>query len=770
MRKAVIYRPRQKHVAEDHNNLQDFVRDTFDDLTRDAVTDDKKYSGFAVTQTSTTEIAVAPGRLYDSGRQHINESVTAFSLLSRLPLATKRKVAVVAFAATVDTDVQARDFLINVVTRETEPQAVAMERLRRSNLDIVNGVEGPDPQAPTVSAETLVIALVTLGTTGILSIEMVAANRLENVEALSGRVTQLDNWRAAAGTRLETLASDLSGLANRQTDSAQATLLEHLLFDVARVRRAIELPSTYTGYGADMLHTTEQSATGTAGYSARIEEGLTFAPDAQDIRLMSLFNPYDANIITHGSGLVLPAYEHAKRIEVQGNSGSRSLTEYPVTTWALVKKTFSRIRTRWGNRYKDISFNTATTVLRRTTAGPNGEPPDSKYPIEPILYKLSGEAGTVFKTEIKTTGRTTFSNRRRYIRQTAYTEPYWSHITEAVAVDGALRAQSFLNAQDGWMTRIGLYFTQLAASGDIKVAVCELTDGGTPDRESVIAEVTLARAAMQLYPAETTVDIGPAFLRAGRRYAIVLLSQAAHHVAMGDPLAYSGGAFFHSIDGAYFSGDQTEDMKFAVYYARFIRTWLQVQLSPLSLSGGISDIDLINTGWVPEATGLQFEVQASGGQWTAIDELPPDATSGPLAALPPLLNFRAILSGTPDVMPGIDLSKTQQELTRPKVTFTHFATQVTLPAASSTIKVKTILAGYVEANHDLTVTLLCGPAGATVETADTVVDKAIEGGLIERLSTFNTAAAQTQFTIKMAGGTVAATDTFVVQERSYVAL
>ena len=773
MHKQIIIRDRQEFDPDDWNRTEQFVQDTLDHLVRDAITDDLKYAGFDVAQTSSVEITVAPGRLHADGEVYVNETLETFNLLSLLPVANKRVVAIVAYATTIETDVQERDFLVDVDSEQMEPAAVPMVRQRKANVDRVAGVAGADPQPPTTGAENLAVCLVTLGTAGILSIEMVAANRLESLEAVGTRVGALEVWRGQAGTRLETLASDLAGLAGQGQDVAHANVLEAIMFDVARIRRAVELPDVYAAYGADLLLTEERADTDTVGYAARIEEGLTFPLAAQDVGLVSLFNPFDAGVKVYGNGLMLPAHSSELRVAVPGYSGAVSLTQYQVQTWALVKKHTTRKRTRWGNRWKDTRSVTKLRVLRRSTPGPNGEPVGSEYPVAPILFNKAAAdedlSGWRAEQSVRSRGQVRHIRGRHY-RLDRWTEPYWTQIATEVSVDGALRAQSFLNAQDGWLTRVGLYFTTLAATGDVRVMLTELTEAGTPDMAAVVADVTLARADMALYPLETTVEIGPAFLRAGRRYAIVLLSQAAHSVALGDPLAYSGGASFYSVDGAFFTGSQTDDLKFNLYYAKFARTWLQVQLDPLSLGGGISEIDLIEEGWTPESTSAVYEVQASGQPWVPLAELPDSAVNGPLHLLPTLLNFRVTLSGTPDVMPGINLAATQQHLQRPATAMTFVSDAWTLAAASQTIKVKVVSADFVEADHDLTISLLAGP-GETAEAADAVETETLADGTTVRTATFNFAApGYSQFKVKLVGATAGATSVFTIDEYSWIAL
>ena len=40
-----------------------------------------------------------------------------------------------------------------------------------------------------------------------------------------------------------------------------------------------------------------------------------------------------------------------------------------------------------------------------------------------------------------------------------------------------------------WLTKVGLQFTQIGATGDVVIAVCE-TDGGKPNLEKTLTRIT----------------------------------------------------------------------------------------------------------------------------------------------------------------------------------------------------------------------------------------------------------------------------------------
>ena len=118
-------------------------------------------------------------------------------------------------------------------------------------MSTVAGTEAATPVKPTVSSDLVTVAWVTLDTVGIKSIEMNTAAELESTQNNDARLIDLEDWRAQTGNRLDTLATDISGLASQQQDTAASNLVQQLASDVARLKELNELEDNYTDYGAD---------------------------------------------------------------------------------------------------------------------------------------------------------------------------------------------------------------------------------------------------------------------------------------------------------------------------------------------------------------------------------------------------------------------------------------------------------------------------------------------------------------------------------------
>mgnify|MGYP000179830600 FL=1 len=171
MFKKVIFRDRQELQAQDLNNVEEFTDNSLQALIEDAVSERAHYTGFGVIQQGTTEIRVEQGRLYKNGNIFVLEQAQEINLFQYLPMATKRICAVVVWGSEVETEVEPRDFLIDVVQGTTEPRAVAMQKLRLANVNIVPGVESADPQPPAIQEGLVPVAYIHLTTTGIEKIE-----------------------------------------------------------------------------------------------------------------------------------------------------------------------------------------------------------------------------------------------------------------------------------------------------------------------------------------------------------------------------------------------------------------------------------------------------------------------------------------------------------------------------------------------------------------------------------------------------------------------
>jgi len=776
MEKRIRLEDNMKGDAQDIVDLQDFAQKRDDHIVNDGIEPGTKYWGFGITKTSVTAIEVAPGRLYVSGPAYAREETVPIDLFAQLPLATKRIVAIVSHGEEKTNRVIQRSYMKNAQTRETEPKSVPIELIRYANVQAIGGVESATPQPPALDASYCVLGYITLDAAGITEWGNYEPNRLKSVADSITRVVELEGWRQKAGTRIDTLATDMAGLASTASRSADDSMLENAIFDIARLREAIDLPALYNNYGAEAFAHYGDSDTARSGFDAEISEGLSFPAAAEDVAQIALFNQFEAAVKTFGSGLVIPAHTHEVRVQSTGFSSSASLTEFGVQNWALVQRHHTRFRKRFGSKYVTWKGATKLRVLKRTSVGPNGEPPNSNYPVAPLVFRKekAGELETVFQQQrnIKWQGVWKRDAAGRWYRHDAWTEPYWSFVRSDVAVSGSLRAQTFLNSQDGYLTQVGLYFVTKAPGGDVRVLITDTTEQGTPDLEGILSETTLDYDDIKVAAngtAETIVSFDPVLLKNGRRVAIVLISEGAHWVALADQASFNAGTWFASADGAFLSGSQTQDLKFNAYFAKFDKTYLQVPLAALSLPGGIANIDLLGEGYEPEGTSMVFEVKAAGGDWVTLEAYNTDAVAKPLPTLPALLEFRAVFSGTTELMPFMNLATTQQYISRPKIAFTWMSSAIALDASSDTFKMKLVLSQFDDVDHDCTVYIEDQAAPGVWIAADTVQDRVLDAEQSERTCTWALVGAIDDFAIKIEGATLDALDMWAAEELSWVA-
>jgi hypothetical protein len=340
----------------------------------------------------------------------------------------------------------------------------------------------------------------------------------------------------------------------------------------------------------------------------------------------------------------------------------------------------SRTRTRYGAPF---TVCTNSAFWRSGTYDPNTH-----------IFRKNGETFVVLAGD---TGAAHAGIRLEQFWIDTYQEPYWDYIVIPQSVNGAVLAQSFLNSADGWLAQIGLFFVAKAGSGDVTVAVCEVGDNGAPDASKVIVSATLPWASIIVSSTVSTkVALPPTFLKAGKRYAIVLISAAAHTVGISTTGAYTQGTMFYSTDGVYQMGDLTKDLMFELYFCSFAAPRVSIQLNPISLSGGIAAIDILAQSVVPENCSLTYEVQV-GGIWSSLSGVTPNLLIG----LPPLIPLRATFVGTTDVAAGVMLTGSVCHFSRPRTDFNHISAVREPAAPTASIKVMEQIEKFNPSNHSI---------------------------------------------------------------------
>lgn len=756
MENRVIFYDGQDVDPDDFNNLQLFTQGTFDDLVADTVSAGQRFAGLAVAKNGVTGVSVGAGRLYSGGKMFAYTNATTKDFLTSLPVAGQRIVTVVAYGTESDTDETAREFLINETTGQSQPKPVSTRHARLCNINFAYGTEAPSPTPPLIDSGYTAIADILLTTTGVASVTMRDSNLINSLDAVDERLGDLEAFEGAVGPKVTSLSSDLAALSAQLNGNVSMQVIGQLLIRVANIEAKANIPSGAASSHADYFLTAANVDLTHPLSNVRIQEGIRF-PDANSgTSSLALLNPLDVSARLN-NGILFPAYTRKLWLTTGTPSDQVRVSGYSYQTNQMVQKTMTRQVTSYGAAF-DVCTNSAfwqsgnfdplSGIFTRYSDGAT-----FRAAADNLNQAAGNFIGYVAADGINVTVHTTV--RVQQFWTDSVTTPYWDQVAVNHNINGSLVAESFLQGQDIWLDAVGLYFTKLADTGDMSVAICSVSNTtGLPDMTSVISLTNLPRSAMQVAPTETVVPITPTFLSAGQRYAVVLITAADHWVATVPGEQFTSGTFFYILDGAYAQGDGTKDLQMNLYRAVPNSTRTSINLNPLQLDGGILGIRVNADAWVPANCTLSYEIQVAG-KWYALSAV--DAyTLGQGGSVLPLLPFRVTLVGSPDMMPALTLTNSEVRVSRPGTALTCIGKPVNLPAPSSQIHVIQRYENWQGAYHTASLKLLTGGTvaagstsyGTTVSPSsfsDVVGSDPIAGPYLERHYVFNLGSAVTSF-------------------------
>lgn len=560
-------------------------------------------------------------------------------------------------------------------------------------------------------------------------------------------------WIDLADPKIATLISDLAQLSKMTRGLAYMDMLTELARDVALLKDGVNLPDTYSSYGADNFLDKSESDTTNTNYYARVDEGVRFPWAGQTEQQPALFNPYATEVQNFG-GLILPAHSDVVRLNATaGYAGGLSIGQYQYQSHTMKMGKRTRRRVRYG----------PTRVV--CTNGTNWG--TGRY--DPLANVFRDASGKPYKT-LARFGEHQGHHLMRVAKQWVdrVVETYWYHDTTDHTINGSQIAQTVLNAQNGWLKTVDLYFTDVAADGDVHLHICE-TDLGLPDPTRCLAKTSVSAASLKVRPQAVSFEFEqPVFLEAGQRYALVVTTAGDHHVATIQGTSYTNGTLFQSTDGAYFQGDHTKDLMMRLHYARFANPRTTVELATISLADGVADLDLLLEATIPDNTDLVIEYQKEGnGAWYPL--IP--ETADQLLGLPAMLHLRAVFVGSVDLMPGLSLPGSTLQANRPADNFRHISTNRTLATASEDIDVILRLENWDNAKHTCTVKLLSGSNTYTEASVADVEITDAEVPTIRRTVNFlpEPGTGISEYQVQIEGTTTTALDIFHVAQRMDVA-
>jgi hypothetical protein len=753
MHRRVEIQDRMEVRAGDLNDLQAFAQEGIEALFADGVGAGKYYSGLEVTQLNPTEVRVAPGRYWTGGQcfarlenLQIGIQADTIPLLQYLPSEYERAIALCVYGDTRDTNVEPRDFLIDLVTQETEPAPVPINRVQLALVGLYPGTEAPQPQLPIIPAGVLHFCTVWLQPTGISRIEMVAANR---VPSTSGAYFDLDEflrWKSSIEALLESLRSELAALYELIKNFSPLAQLRLMGLDIARLKEWANLPDTFSAYGSDWFLDAEESDTARAGYDARVSNGLLFPVAASATLPIALLSANDSSVRV-SNGLVLPAHTNRRRFATTGYAGrdigltveqqSFEVREFEISTFVHnYGWSYNQYGAWWSENYNQGKDFTQGTALNIHNAGD----------------KLTFAYDWVLQWNNHWT--------LQPVRQ-QYLAP------STITVVGAMVAQTFMSPASMWLTAVDLHFTKIDSSGAVTLVICRVSETGEPLLGQALSQTTLNHNQLKLHSQATQFAMPPAFLYSGQRYALCVISQGAHRLATVAGKEFTEGTLFTSTSGSFFEGDLTQDLLFSLYSASFSAARTVVALQPLSLSGGFSDLVIDAPAFIPQGTDLSYEIQVNG-VWHPLAE-----PTYYLQNLPDNVPLRAVFLGTTDVQPAVRLQADAVLVSRAKTSLTHFSTVRTLASESGniTVKVKTHKFNLTpgQTQHDLSARLALLNDTELAPVVSSMTPEP-DGSAIHTFE-FSPSPAITEYRVKLtASRSQATTPPFVIVERLDIAV
>jgi hypothetical protein len=768
----VIFRDYQEQQAQDHNDLQDYVRRSLDHLVRDAVTYERRFAGFNITKTGQTEVQIEPGRFYDvlGVVYALNSTTTTQSMVSNLAAAYKRWVLVTAVGTDVETDVEERDYLIDVNTGATEPRAVATTSARQAVLTFTPGTESADPIIPSIPLGHVAVGYILLDTTQIVSVLMEEANKVTSTDNLDLRTNALEVFEALVGPKVAALAADLADLRNRLDAMGTQASLRAIAMDVARLKASLRYPSTASDYDTDwFLDTLDSDADNSLsfGYDCLVEEGCRFAYANMNEFEISLFSANDPNA-AYSNGLLLPKYTEILRLATSTESTPDStlgIAQYGYQSITMKQGEMSRSRLRYGGSYNVCSNGAVWDA--NDVFGSIAQMSATRFNPTSQLYD-----GNVLSTRMTVAGATYFDPNYPLHEVTRYdtywfdqwTEPFMYAVTTDLTINGAFVAQTFLVPNDIWATSVRVFVQAKGGNADINLAITELV-AGVPDKARSMVKVTYPHAS--IVQGWNTIPIPPTFLKKGNKYAVCLISNANHTLGMVTGQKYLDGTFFYSTDGLYYQGDLTKDLMIQVWGAYFNNSQVTIEFAPINLDGGFRNIDILCNMWVPDSAAIYWEMRPNGtGEWQPLTK----DNAAVLAMAPPLAQFRARFDGTRDMQGAIKLTGSRARVWRPKTAFTHVSKPYDLLSSCTHMYVTVTLENWDPVAHTHSMTLRTGATLATVNAPAQTTTKCIDVAAkrYERVYTFNVAAF-THCCIIETGSTNSPQNTFHVAERTFYA-
>jgi hypothetical protein len=715
----------------DFDRFGQFPQSAQSDEIRDLLYSGLCYAGLLTVPSSTVNVQVSQGRVYDGGRQYHLEDVQERSVADAgVPTIAGSSVIhlLVAQGQEVDDNLENRYYERDIDpnnpsagTQQTVDDGYRVKR-RRVLVTVIPGTSGVRPVAPVAPIGSVAVAEILVTTSGIQSVTMrtdTQATRLDAVvaqqEDVLSRLDVMD--QAIAGLRIDLAAVRADLLA-----SASASALAAMQVDIALIKDSLDFPDDGSPYWANRFLTLTESAynittgVGHPDWDARVSEGIRFPDDNKNEFQLSLYSPNDPNLAYASSGLICPKFTSVPGIVLDKSAGEMPLGGVVTTTLNVEQLTQSRQRVRYGTPF---------TVCNNSQFWASGK-------FDPIAGIFTSSSGETYRAaaELSSPGSNGSVDHQAVRLQQFWTDeievPYDKYTPNQTTISGVTKAQTFLQHQERLVTRSWLGIKRWGAGAAISAIFCECDADGRPDQTRAFNRVDLTAANFQAWPNKTYFTFPkPAFtgpLSAGGRarpYGTIWVTTGDVDVVTADGQDFLGGNLFTTTDGFYWDGDLTRDICHGYDFANFDITDIPIRLGGWNLSGGIEALDVLAPMIVPGAASATFQVNVDG-TWRSLEKS--ESGISFLNGTQVGYDAQVLLRGTEWAMPIIDTTGSRVRLSRPKAQFTwvggglaanSYAWQIGSNATQ--LKLQMVVSNWDAARHTITPRIYSG-AGFTTAT------------------------------------------------------
>jgi len=708
MTKIVRFTEAEVSEPADFEAIGEYAREGDAFITGGAIDYPHHWADFTISQTSAIELTINRGRLFAVDTVYAADAPILLNLQVHLPLVTgdRRYVALLVRGDT-ETVTASRMIETDAETAETVAQAVPKTDRRFVEIVIQQGLASPTPLKPTIAADQCCLAFVELSTTGIVAVEMDNGSRVKSLYEVDGRLTQVEGDMANTIRRTTTMETDIANIASRLGDIPHPTIMRQLKRDVGLLRRQLALPDEARAYWYDagLLQDAWDKVHPT--WLARVREGIRFGWAAERDMQLSLIDPASASI-RMSDALLLPAWTEKTRISVDGDGGSKNISQLVHTVTTAVRKEISRQVTEYGETVTVCENAAEWSMIMNQSVGE--------------MFRRDGETFQV----VAIVGNQDWAGHRIYaVRKVivrTVSQVYWDYVIETMGVNGSVYGNTWLCSQPMILTSIELNFTRIGSTGDVHLFVCECDESGQPQFGSVIVEKTVTAA--NLHTGWVNFALRPSLLESGKRYAWFTVTTGNHALATATGNKYAQGSLFSCSDGAWAMGDPLTDFAMRIKGASFAATRTVIEFNPLTLADGMTELRLLHGGWAPGGTSAIWHVQNSDDpdeEWVPLT-LAAEGSDA-LAGRPALVRLRLVLTGTTDLQPAIVLDANARGMTfRPRGDMQAVSKEQAFGLSTSTVQLEIVLDEFNPTYHTVAPKLVIGGSILTPSATATMPD------------------------------------------------